>query len=134
MKSYNRFCPVARALDVIGERWTILILRELFLVEQARFSDLQKNLPDIASNLLAERLKDLEAHGVIKKVVVPPPTPAKVYQLTESGQALRPILLALGAWGAQYTSLEEGMKYEEHILPLFQELESSLPTMPRGNS
>lgn len=130
MKSYHRFCPVARALDVVGERWTILILRELFASGQARFSDIQRNLPDMASNLLAARLKDLEAHGVITKVDVPPPTPAKVYRLTESGEALRPVLLALGAWGMTYTEPEQDARFESHIVELFQEIPGSDGALP----
>lgn len=97
-RSYGQNCGVARALDVLGERWTILVLRELALSPR-RYRDLMSALPGIGTNLLAARLKTLEAAGVIDQVVLPPPASVAAYGLTERGEELRPILERLGAWG-----------------------------------
>ena len=101
MKSYAQHCPLARALDVVGERWNLLIVRELILGPR-RFRDLLDGLPGVPTNLLAARLKDLQAAGVIDKRTLPPPTDVTVYELTESGHELRPALLALRAWGSRH--------------------------------
>jgi DNA-binding HxlR family transcriptional regulator len=92
---------VARALDVIGERWTPLIVRELLLGPK-RYTDLVDGLPGIGTNVLATRLADLQSHGIIEKRTLPPPTPVAVYELTEAGRALAPVLRELRAWGTQY--------------------------------
>jgi DNA-binding HxlR family transcriptional regulator len=101
MKSYGQRCSVARALDVIGERWTPLIVRELLLGPR-RYTDLQEALPGIGTNILATRLADLQDHGVVTKRTLPPPTPAAVYELTEAGEALAPVLAELRAWGNRF--------------------------------
>jgi len=98
VKSYRQFCALARSLDVLGERWTLLVIRELLLGPR-RFTDLLAGLPGIASNLLSDRLRALEAHGVIRRATLPPPAGARVYELTERGRQLRPALLALAQWG-----------------------------------
>jgi DNA-binding HxlR family transcriptional regulator len=106
MKRYGQRCAVARALDVIGERWTPLIVRELLLGPK-RYTDLIEGLPGIGTNVLASRLSDLQAHGIIEKHMLPPPAPAAVYELTESGRALAPVLRELRTWGSQYGSTPE---------------------------
>ncbi len=101
MKRYAQHCPLARALDVVGERWNLLIVRELTLGPR-RFRDLLDGLPGIPTNLLAARLKDLQAAGVLTKRALPPPTAVTVYELTEAGHALRPAMRELLAWGTRY--------------------------------
>jgi DNA-binding HxlR family transcriptional regulator len=91
-------CPIARSLDVVGERWTLLIVRELLLGPK-RFKDLLGMLPAMGTNRLAERLKSLEIDGVVTKRTLPPPSGVQVYELTASGERLRPLLSGLGFWG-----------------------------------
>jgi len=101
MKRYGQRCPAAIALDVVGERWTPLIVRELMLGPK-RFTDLADGLPGIGTNVLTTRLAGLQEHGVIEKRTLPRPTPVAVYTLTESGRALAPVLTELRAWGQRY--------------------------------
>jgi DNA-binding HxlR family transcriptional regulator len=101
VKRYGQRCPVARALDVIGDRWTPLIVRELLLGPK-RYTDLLEALPGVGTNILAARLTDLQAHGVAVKRTLPPPTPVAVYELTAAGEALGPVLRELRAWGEQF--------------------------------
>jgi DNA-binding HxlR family transcriptional regulator len=98
-RSYGDACTIARALDVVGERWALLIVRELLLAPR-RFADLRRGLPGASSNLVADRLRELEGRGVVRRRLLPPPAASRVYELTERGRALEPILLALGEWGA----------------------------------
>jgi DNA-binding HxlR family transcriptional regulator len=100
-RSYNQYCGLAYALDRIGERWTILIIREL-VAGPRRFTDLLDGLPGISTNLLSERLKQLEQQGLIRRRTLPPPAGSAVYELTALGQALEPTLLELGKWGSQF--------------------------------
>jgi DNA-binding HxlR family transcriptional regulator len=106
-RSYNQFCALASALDHVGERWTLLIVREL-LIGPRRFKDLIEGLPCISTNLLSERLKDLEQEGILRQRVLPPPAGSTVYELTPLGQSLEKPIVELGRWGAQLlpTSLE----------------------------
>lgn len=106
-KSYQQLCGLAYALDVIGERWTLLIIREL-VAGPRRYTDLMEGLPGISTNLLSTRLKSLEAQGVIRRRVLPPPAGSMVYELTALGRSLEPALLALGHWGAQFVPAEPG--------------------------
>jgi DNA-binding HxlR family transcriptional regulator len=99
VRSYDQFCGLARALDVVGERWALLVIREL-LISPRRYTDLHNALGGAASNLLAGRLRDLQAAGVISTRAVPAPTPARLYELTELGRQLEPAVLALTRWGA----------------------------------
>ena len=99
-RSYQDACAIARALDVVGERWALLVVRELLLGPQ-RFSDLRRALPRASSNLVADRLRELEGHGVIRRRKLAPPAGSWVYELTEWGRELEPIVLALGTWGAR---------------------------------
>ncbi len=98
MRTYGQFCAVARALDLVGERWALLVVRELILGPK-RFTDLQRDLPGIGTNVLAARLKELEQGGIIRRRSLPPPAASTVYELTEYGRELEPILLDLGRWG-----------------------------------
>jgi DNA-binding HxlR family transcriptional regulator len=100
-RSYNQFCALAYALDIIGERWTLLIVREL-ITGPRRFKDLLDGLPAISTNLLSERLKHLEQNGIIQKRVLPPPAGSTVYELTPVGLVLEKAVLELGRWGSQF--------------------------------
>lgn len=97
-RSYQDGCGIARALDVVGERWALLVVRELLLGPQ-RFSDLRRALPGASSNLVTDRLRELQASGVVRRRKLAPPAGSWVYELTEWGRELEPILLALGGWG-----------------------------------
>jgi len=99
-RSYDQHCAVARALDVVGERWTLLLVREL-LTGPKRFKDLLGGLPGIGTNLLAARLKALEGHGVVRRATLPPPAGSGVYELTEMGRSLEPAVMALSRWGSR---------------------------------
>ena len=100
-RSYEQLCPLALALDVVGERWTPLLLRELFAGPK-RFTDLLDGLPGIGTAILSERLRQLEHHGLVSRRRLGPPAPAVVYQLTARGAALDPVLTGLAQWGAVY--------------------------------
>lgn len=100
-RSYNQYCALARALDVVGERWTLLLVRELLLGPK-RYKDLLAGLPRIGTNLLANRLKELEHAGIVRRSVLPPPAGSSVYELTELGRELEPAVFALGRWGAHF--------------------------------
>lgn len=97
---YEQYCGAARALDVVGDRWTLLIVRELLLGPR-RFTDLIDGLPGISRNLLAERLRNLERDGVIKRLQLPPPAARQVYELTDDGRDLADAMVPLVAWGAR---------------------------------
>jgi DNA-binding HxlR family transcriptional regulator len=99
-KGYAQYCPVAHALELVGERWALLIVREL-LNGPKRYTDLAAALPGIGTNILAGRLRDLEQAGVIEKRRLPPPAATQVYELTAYGEELREPLYALGRWGAR---------------------------------
>lgn len=106
MRSYNQYCSIARALDVAGDRWTLLIVRELLLQGPSRFTDLKNGLPGIATNLLSTRLRELEAAGLITHEDAPPPIATALYELSETGRALEPVLKALGMWGLRLMAEE----------------------------
>jgi DNA-binding HxlR family transcriptional regulator/putative sterol carrier protein len=100
VRSYGQFCGVARALELVGERWALLIVRDL-LVGPRRFTDLRHGLPRIPTNVLSERLKELEASGIVRRRALPRPAASVVYELTEYGGQLDDVLMRLGLWGAQ---------------------------------
>jgi DNA-binding HxlR family transcriptional regulator len=100
MRSYGQYCSVAKALDVIGDRWNLLIVRELLLRGRCRYTDLLHGLPGIATNLLVDRLRDLEQAGVVSREEAPPPIAATLFRLTPRGEELRGVLMELGRWGA----------------------------------
>ncbi|HEX3604730.1 MAG TPA: winged helix-turn-helix transcriptional regulator [Candidatus Dormibacteraeota bacterium] len=97
-RSYGRYCPVARTLELVGERWTLLLVREL-LLGPMRFTDLHTALEGIPRNLLADRLRDLEGHRLVTRRELPPPAARTVYELTERGRALMPAIGELARWG-----------------------------------
>jgi DNA-binding HxlR family transcriptional regulator len=99
MKSYRQYCGVAKALDLVGQRWTLLLVRDL-LPGPRRFSDLL--VPGLTPNMLSTRLKELEHAGLVERVTLPPPAARKVWALTAEGRRLEPVVLALGAFGAAY--------------------------------
>jgi DNA-binding HxlR family transcriptional regulator len=100
VKSYGQYCPIAHSLGVVGERWTLLVVRELMHGPQ-RYTDLADHLPGIGTNILALRLKELEAAGIVEKKKLPPPFASTVYELTPSGRQLRPVLHELARFGAR---------------------------------
>ncbi|MFC7405531.1 winged helix-turn-helix transcriptional regulator [Georgenia alba] len=97
---YDDACGLAQALNVVGERWALLIVRELVLGAK-RFADLRADLPGISSNVLSQRLGELEERGVVRRRRIPPPAASTVYELTEWGAELEPVICVLGHWGAR---------------------------------
>jgi DNA-binding HxlR family transcriptional regulator len=102
MRSYSQYCSVAKALDVLGDRWTLLIIRELLLSGPGRYTDLRNGLPGIATNLLSDRLRELEAAGLIEREDAPPPVASTLFRLTARGEAIKPVIHELGVWGVPY--------------------------------
>jgi DNA-binding HxlR family transcriptional regulator len=100
--SYGLNCPVARTLDVIGERWTLLILRDLFLSESRRFQDFEQALSGVSPSTLSARLKVLEDRGIVERRFYEQHPPRAEYLLTPKGRALGPVMLALRAWGSKH--------------------------------
>jgi DNA-binding HxlR family transcriptional regulator len=123
MRSYGQYCSVAKALDVIGDRWTLLIVRELLARGPSRYTDLRHGLPGIATNLLAERLRELEAAGIVVREDAPPPIATALFSLTARGEQLRAVIEELGRWGVplmlETTAQEE---FRSHWLSLPVEL------------
>lgn len=97
---YGQYCGFARALELVGERWALMILRDLFVAPK-RFSDLQRGLPGIPSNILTSRLKELEAGGIVRRRALPRPPGGTAYELTREGHGLEPAIVELGRWGAK---------------------------------
>jgi DNA-binding HxlR family transcriptional regulator len=100
-KSYDQYCPVAHALDLVGERWSLLVVRELLEDGPLRYSDLHARLEGCGTNILASRLKTLERGGVVRRRRLEPPAASWVYELTEYGEGLRAVLHVLAHWGAR---------------------------------
>lgn len=116
-RSYEQFCPVARALDVLGERWTLLIVRELLTGPQ-RYTDLRERLPGMWSNLLAQRLRDLEAGGLVARRELPPPAARTVYELTDRGRELDAVMQAIARFGLPYLDVPtEAQPVQPHLVP-----------------
>ncbi len=99
-RRYEQYCPMAHALDLVGDRWALLVIREL-MHGPKRYTDLVESLPGIGTNILAARLRDLEGHGVVSRRTLPPPAASKVYDLTDYGRELRPAMRELALWGAR---------------------------------
>jgi DNA-binding HxlR family transcriptional regulator len=99
-RTYGDSCGIARALDIVGERWALLVVREL-LYGPKRFTDIRSGLPRVGPDMLAARLRELEEAGVVRRGTLPPPAASKVYELTEWGTELAPVLTALGRWGSR---------------------------------
>jgi DNA-binding HxlR family transcriptional regulator len=98
MRSYDEYCAVAKSLDVVGDRWTLLIVRELALQGPCRYTDLRNGLPGIATNLLADRIRELEHAGVVFREEAPPPIATTLFRLTPRGVQLLPVLKDLTRW------------------------------------
>jgi len=133
VRSYGQLCAAAKALDVIGDRWTLLIVRELLIREAARYTDLRVGLPGIATNLLAERLRDLEQAGIVRRYDAPPPVATALFELTDRGRQLEPVLAALGRWGAPLLAQADGEDaFRTHwlALPARLHLSDSEPDSP----
>jgi DNA-binding HxlR family transcriptional regulator len=112
--SLDPLCPVARTLDIVGERWTLLIIRDL-LLGTMRFQDFQKRLPGLTSNVLSARLKKLEVHGLVRRNFYSDHPPRAAYTLTDRGQELGVAVLALGGWGRRNLGgkFGKGLQHEE---------------------
>ena len=103
MRTYGDGCGVAHALDIVGERWALLVVRDLLLGPK-RFTDLRTGLRGASPNVLAQRLRELEEAGIVRRRRLPPPAGSAVYELTDWGRELEPILIALGVWGVRSPS------------------------------
>ena len=133
MRSYQQYCAVAKALDVVGDRWVLLIVRELLSSGPSRYTDLLKGLPGIATNLLADRLRDMEKAGLVKREEAPPPVATTLFHLTERGAALRTLLEELGRWGAPMMGVPQPNNvFRSHwlVFPLDAYLEDKKPGEP----
>jgi DNA-binding HxlR family transcriptional regulator len=128
MKSYQQYCSVARALDVVGDRWVLLIVRELLIFGPSRYSDLRRGLPGIASNLLAERLRGMEVDGLIERHDAPPPVGANLYQLTERGRELHDVMHALARWGLDL--MPAGTRDADAVQPQWAALYAAMELSP----
>lgn len=125
-RSYDQYCSTARALDVVGDRWTLLIVREL-LAGPRRYTDLHADLPGVSTDVLASRLRDMERDGLTTRRRLPPPGAAYVYELTPRGRELLPVLQALGTWGAPALGERrptDAVRAHWFALPLLRLLES----------
>jgi DNA-binding HxlR family transcriptional regulator len=98
-RTYGDRCGVARALDIVGERWALLVVRELLLGPK-RFTDLRAGLPHVSPDILAQRLRELEESGIVRRGKLPPPAGSRIYELTDRGRELEPIVIALGRFGS----------------------------------
>jgi DNA-binding HxlR family transcriptional regulator len=118
-RSYGDRCGIARALDVVGERWALLVVRELLLGPK-RFTDLRSGLPHLGPDVLSQRLRELEGSGIVRRRRLAPPAASRVYELTDRGYELEPVILALGRWGsrAPFPSQGEAFGAESAILAL----------------
>ncbi len=115
MRSYGEYCSIAKALDVVGDRWTFLIIRELLIRGACRYTDLKNGLPGIATNLLSDRIRELEATGLIRREDAPPPVATTLFHLTEAGAELESVLDAIGRWGVRYMiEPAEGDEFRGH--------------------
>ncbi|MEU3412525.1 helix-turn-helix domain-containing protein [Streptomyces sp. NPDC006658] len=124
-RSYDQYCSTARALDLVGDRWTLLIVREL-LAGPRRYTDLHADLPGVSTDVLASRLKEMERDGLATRRRLPPPGAAYVYELTAHGRQLLPVLQALGSWGARELGERrptDAVRAHWFALPLLRALE-----------
>jgi DNA-binding HxlR family transcriptional regulator len=136
MRSYKQRCGLAKALEVVGDRWTLLIVRELLIRGSCRYTDVRRGLPGIATNLLAERFRELEYAGIVIREEAPPPIAATLFQLTERGRELEDALLQLGRWGAPLLAHRaKGETLQPHwlVLPLKLVLVDGRPEDPAVN-
>ena len=132
--SYHQFCPVAMAAEVLGARWTLLVLREL-VVGTTRFNDLRRGVPRMSPALLSKRLKELEAAGVIARAPVAGEPGVSEYRLTEAGQELKPVIEAIGCWGQRWVDLEASLeKLDPELLMWDMRRNIDPQPMPRARS
>jgi DNA-binding HxlR family transcriptional regulator len=129
MRSYGQYCSVAKALDTIGDRWTLLVIRELLLQGGCRYTDLLTGLPGISTNLLGDRLRQLEANGLVRREPAPAPIATTLYHLTDHGRELEPVIRALGRFGARYmadpTSGDEQFRSHWLVFPVSELLDDA---------
>jgi DNA-binding HxlR family transcriptional regulator len=119
MKSYGQICAVARSLDIVGDRWNLLIVRELLISRRLRFTDLQRGLPGVAPNLLAQRLRALESHDVLRRETASPPATGTLYVLTDRGMQLEGVVRELLRWGAgTVADAPPGAAFQMHWLSI----------------
>ncbi|MHB8469518.1 MAG: winged helix-turn-helix transcriptional regulator [Gaiellaceae bacterium] len=132
MRSYGQFCGVAKGLDLIGDRWTLLIVRELLIRGPARYTDLKNGLPGIATNLLADRLRELEQNGIVASMPAAPPVATTLFALTPRGQELEAVLHAIGRWGGALLRDSRCDTFQSHwlTLPLSMHLHDHTPAAP----
>jgi DNA-binding HxlR family transcriptional regulator len=116
-RTYEDGCATAHALDLVGERWALLVVRELILGPK-RFTDLRTGLPSISPNVLTQRLEELEEGGIVRRRKLPPPAAAWVYELTEWGLELERVIMSLGRWGARSPKLMQGFPLSVDALVL----------------
>lgn len=119
-RTYHDACGISRALDLVGERWGLLVIRELVLGPK-RFTDIREGLPHLSPDVLSQRLRELEDADIVRRRKLPPPAASQVYELTARGAALEPVLIALGRWGGANAAPPAegvGMSLESHILSL----------------
>src|SRR5205807_10631132 len=115
VRSYGQCCGLARALDIVGERWTLLIVRELVLSPR-RYADLVEALPGNGRNLLAARLRRLEHEGLVRRRQLPPPAASRVYELTPDGRGLVPAVAWLARWGAERLESTDAVSFRPEWL------------------
>jgi DNA-binding HxlR family transcriptional regulator len=135
MRSYQQRCGLAKALDVIGDRWTLLIVRELLIRGACRYTDLRSGLPGIATNLLADRLREMEQAGIVVSKAEPPPIATTLFRLTDRGRDLQESLLKLGQWGAPLLAKRlkaEALQPHWLVLPLKLLLVDRSRSDPKG--
>lgn len=133
MRSYGQKCGLAKALDLVGDRWTLLIIRELLIRGACRYTDIREGLPGIATNLLADRLGELEEAGVVVRREPQPPVATALFELTARGKALEPAIMQLGLWGApMLKDAPKGEVLQPHwmVLPLRHYLKDRRPDEP----
>jgi DNA-binding HxlR family transcriptional regulator len=134
MRSYKQHCGLAKTLDIVGDRWTLLIIRELLIRGSCRYTDLRNGLPGIATNLLAERLRELEVAGILTREDAPPPVATVLFQLTQRGKDLEPAILQLGLWGVPLlVDAPKRQVLQPHwlVLPLKLLLVDAKPDQPK---
>ena len=132
-RGYGQYCALAKALDVIGDRWTLLIVRELLARGPSRYTDIRNGLPGIATNLLVERLTGLEAAGLIVREAAPPPIATTLLRLTARGEALRDVVNAIGRWGGPLLASadpSDAVCSQWLALPIELHLRDRTPTRP----
>jgi DNA-binding HxlR family transcriptional regulator len=134
VRTYGQYCSLAKALDLLGDRWTLLIVRELLLRGPSRYTDLRQGLPGIATNLLADRLRELEATGVVAREQAAPPVARTLFSLTPRGEELKDAIYALGRWGiplmAEGPAPGEAFRNRWMVLPTDLYLRDRTPGRP----